>query len=76
MEGITESLITIALAYLMGAFPTAYVLARWLKGIDVREAGSGNSGGHEGSKGGFDRSSGTALRHIREIWGELQLDVR
>ncbi len=44
MEGLTESLVTIALAYLMGAFPTAYVLARWLKSVDVRDAGSGNSG--------------------------------
>jgi glycerol-3-phosphate acyltransferase PlsY len=31
--------------YLLGAFPTAYVLARWLRGIDLRRVGSGNVGG-------------------------------
>jgi glycerol-3-phosphate acyltransferase PlsY len=32
-------------AYLLGSFPTAYLLARWLRGIDLREVGSGNVGG-------------------------------
>ena len=31
-------------AYLWGAFPTAYVVARYLKGIDIRSYGSGNVG--------------------------------
>lgn len=44
MDRLTESLVTITLAFVMGAFPTAYVLGRLLKGIDVRDAGSGNSG--------------------------------
>lgn len=32
-------------AYLLGSLPTAYLLARWLRGIDLREVGSGNVGG-------------------------------
>lgn len=32
-------------AYLVGAVPTAYVIARLVKGIDIREYGSGNIGG-------------------------------
>ncbi len=31
-------------AYLFGAIPTAYLIARWLKGIDIRRHGSGNVG--------------------------------
>ena len=33
-------------AYLIGAIPSAYILARLLKGIDIREYGSGNVGGN------------------------------
>jgi glycerol-3-phosphate acyltransferase PlsY len=32
-------------AYLLGSLPTAYLIARWLRGIDLREVGSGNVGG-------------------------------
>ncbi len=39
----TATLLVIA-AYLWGAFPTAYVVARYLKGIDIRSYGSGNVG--------------------------------
>jgi len=31
--------------YLMGAIPTAYIAARWTRGIDLRQHGSGNVGG-------------------------------
>ena len=31
-------------AYLLGAIPSAYLVARWLKGIDIRQHGSGNVG--------------------------------
>ena len=31
-------------AYLLGAFPTGYLVARAAKGIDIREHGSGNTG--------------------------------
>lgn len=31
-------------AYLLGAIPTSYLVARRLKGIDIRESGSGNVG--------------------------------
>ncbi|MBM3948222.1 MAG: hypothetical protein FJ312_03090 [SAR202 cluster bacterium] len=34
----------VAGAYLWGAIPSAYVVARWLKGIDIRKYGSGNVG--------------------------------
>lgn len=40
---MTDSAVTIALAYLMGAFPTAYLLGR-LKGIDIFRLGSQNPG--------------------------------
>lgn len=31
-------------AYLIGSFPTSYIMARALKGIDIRQVGSGNAG--------------------------------
>ncbi|MBI2849490.1 MAG: glycerol-3-phosphate acyltransferase [Chloroflexi bacterium] len=36
-------LLTIA-AYLFGSIPTAYLVAKWRKGIDIRKYGSGNVG--------------------------------
>lgn len=36
--------VAIIAAYLMGAFPTAYIVARLRKGIDIREVGSRNMG--------------------------------
>jgi glycerol-3-phosphate acyltransferase PlsY len=38
------SLTIILVAYLLGSFPTGYILARILKGIDIREMGSGSTG--------------------------------
>ena len=32
-------------SYLLGAIPSAYLMGRWLRGIDIREYGSGNVGG-------------------------------
>jgi glycerol-3-phosphate acyltransferase PlsY len=34
----------LALAYLLGAFPTSYVMGRLVRGVDLREHGSGNLG--------------------------------
>jgi glycerol-3-phosphate acyltransferase PlsY len=43
MAGLGPGLF-IALAYLLGATPTSYVVARATRGIDLREHGSGNLG--------------------------------
>jgi glycerol-3-phosphate acyltransferase PlsY len=32
-------------AYLIGSFPTGYLMARWFKGVDPRQHGSGRTGG-------------------------------
>ena len=37
-------LTAIILAYLIGSFPTGYILVKALKGIDIREIGSGSTG--------------------------------
>ena len=34
----------LAMAYLLGSIPTGYLVAKLLKGIDIREHGSGNTG--------------------------------
>ena len=41
---MTESALFIVLAYLLGAFPSAYLLGRRLKSLDVTEVGSRNVG--------------------------------
>jgi glycerol-3-phosphate acyltransferase PlsY len=33
-----------AIAYLLGSIPTGYLVARWVKGIDIRQFGSGGTG--------------------------------
>ena len=37
-------LLAIIIAYLVGSFPTAYIMGHLVKGIDLREHGSGNVG--------------------------------
>ena len=41
---VAESALVAAMAFLLGAFPTAYLVGRWLRGADIRQVGSGNSG--------------------------------
>ena len=36
--------LALAYGYLVGSIPTAYLAARWVKGIDLRRYGSGNIG--------------------------------
>ena len=40
---LTSTLLIVG-AYLLGAIPSAYLVARYLKGIDIRQHGSGNMG--------------------------------
>ncbi|MEO0646190.1 MAG: glycerol-3-phosphate 1-O-acyltransferase PlsY [Cyanobacteria bacterium J06650_10] len=42
--GIAIALIGLLTAYLFGSIPTGFLLAKALKGIDIREHGSGNTG--------------------------------
>ena len=46
MSGATVAIFIVGLllAYLLGSMPTGFVLAKLLKGIDIREHGSGNTG--------------------------------
>ena len=41
---VIKFIILIIVAYLIGSIPTAYLIARWRKGIDIRQYGSGNVG--------------------------------
>lgn len=41
---MTSTLVWVPLAYLLGSIPTGYLLGKILKGIDIREHGSGNPG--------------------------------
>lgn len=41
---LTVNGVLLILAYLLGSFPTGYLMGKWLKGIDMREQGSGSTG--------------------------------
>lgn len=43
-SGWLISVASVVLAYGLGSVPTGYLAGRWLKGIDIREAGSGSTG--------------------------------
>ena len=51
--------ISAVLAYLIGSIPVAYIFGRVLKGIDIREHGSGNMGATNAFRG---ESVGKGLR--------------
>lgn len=38
-------LVIVVLSYIIGSFPTSIIVGKLLKGIDIREHGSGNAGG-------------------------------
>jgi glycerol-3-phosphate acyltransferase PlsY len=42
---LVAALMLVVGGYLLGSVPTAYLLARWKRGIDIRQIGSGNVGG-------------------------------
>jgi glycerol-3-phosphate acyltransferase PlsY len=41
---VIQFIILILAAYLLGSIPTAYLVAKWRRGIDIRQYGSGNVG--------------------------------
>ena len=41
---ILSSLLLLAIGYLLGSMPNGYLAGRWLKGIDLRQCGSGSTG--------------------------------
>lgn len=42
---VAEFILLLITAYLLGSVPAAYLAAKWSRGIDIREYGSGNVGG-------------------------------
>ena len=42
--GILALLAAVVLSYIIGSFPTSYIITRALKGTDIRKSGSGNAG--------------------------------
>ena len=41
---IFTALLLLAIGYLLGSMPNGYLAGRWLKGIDLRQCGSGSTG--------------------------------
>lgn len=70
----------LVLAYLLGSIPAGYLVGRWLKGIDIRQYGSGSTGATNvmrtvGKPAGigvfiFDILKGAiAILLVRVLWG-------
>ncbi|HXF68337.1 MAG TPA: glycerol-3-phosphate acyltransferase [Thermoflexus sp.] len=47
-----RGLVLIFVAYLLGSFPTGWIVVRWLTGQDVRRVGSGRTGGTNAMRAG------------------------
>ena len=45
IESYIQLLLLLVLSYITGSFPTSIILGKTVKGIDIREHGSGNAGG-------------------------------
>jgi glycerol-3-phosphate acyltransferase PlsY len=44
MNGALPLVVAVALAYLLGAIPSGLLIGRWLRGVDIRQVGSGRTG--------------------------------
>ena len=44
MNSVLAFILSVISVYLLGSFPTSFILAKTLKGIDIREVGSKNAG--------------------------------
>ena len=44
MNDILNIVVALAVAYLVGSFPLAYLMGRWVKGFDIRQVGTKNMG--------------------------------
>ena len=44
LKVVLVSFLLIMLGYLLGSIPTGYLAGKWLKGIDIRQEGSGSTG--------------------------------
>ncbi len=44
LNDVVTGLIAVAIAYLIGSFPSAYIVTRLVKGKDIRELGTGHTG--------------------------------
>ena len=44
MAAVLMFIFSVSLAYLIGSFPTSFIMARMTKGVDIRQVGSGNAG--------------------------------
>lgn len=81
---VALDILSVVIGYLLGSIPTAYIVSRRKKGVDIREIGSGNMGGanvmrqvgrREGALVGIaDLAKGAAAvlvamaLHVPELW--------
>ena len=43
-KNVLSGFAVVVIGYLLGSIPSAYIMARWRKGVDIRDYGVGNMG--------------------------------
>ncbi len=74
MNSLFSLLLGIGAAYLVGSIPTAYIIGRLYKGIDVRQHGSGNVGATNAFRV-LGKEAGTAVLVIDILKGVVAVTV-
>lgn len=71
---LVDGLPWLVLAYLVGSVPNAYLLGRWLVGVDIRQVGDGNVGARNlARQAGFQAGVAAALLDGLKGYGTLAL---
>jgi acyl phosphate:glycerol-3-phosphate acyltransferase len=80
MSGLTIAILLLGLvvAYLWGSIPTGFLLTKALKGIDIREHGSGNTGATNvfrvaGKAAGITALGIDLLKGLLAVWSMMRL---
>ena len=60
---VVESIATVLMGFLLGSFPTAFLVGKWRRGIDIRSVGNRNPG------------AGNVSREVGAIFGVLVFAV-
>lgn len=68
---MTSYIISALIGYLVGSFPTAYLLVKWKTKVDIRQAGSGNVGTLNTMEVTSSKSLGVAVLMIDMVKGAL-----
>lgn len=62
-------------SYLIGSFPTAFILLKYFRGLDIRTEGTGNVGGHNAFEVSHSKIIGTSVGVIDLLKGLISVYI-